>query len=109
MDLHLEYNLRIGAFTITPLVDVFNLLNRQGDTSKNSAFNSLGDSGRLGMNNRYNLPDATFNNGLNRNDKVACLANPSYSEYGCATNKNYMKVNGWQNPMSLRIGARVSF
>ena len=108
MDLHLEYNLRLGAFTITPLFDVFNLLNRQGDTSKNSAFNSLGDSGRLGMDNRYNLPDATFG-AASRNNAAACLANPSYSEYGCSTNKNYMKVNAWQNPMSLRIGARVSF
>ena len=108
MDLHLEYNLRLGAFTITPLIDVFNLFNRQGVTSRNGIFNTLADGTRKGLDDRYNLPDATFG-AASRNNAAACLANPSYSEYGCSTNKNYMKNNGWQDPLSMRVGARVSF
>ena len=108
MDLHLEYNLRLGNFTITPIVDVFNLLNRQGDTNKSGVFNTLRDGSRLGLNNRYNQPDPTFG-ASNRNDNAACAANPSYSTYGCSTNRNYGKVTGWQDPLSVRVGARVSF
>ena len=108
MDLHLEYNLRLGAFTITPLVDVFNLLNRQGATSKSGVFNTLADGSNKGLDNRYNLPDATFG-AASRNDAAACLANPSYNTCGCSTNKNYQKDSAWQDPLSVRIGARVSF
>ena len=108
MDLHLEYNLRLGAFTITPLVDVFNLLNRQGVTNESGVFNTLADGSNKGLDNRYNLPNATFG-ASSRNDAAACLANPSYTTYGCSTNRNYQKDTGWQDPLSVRIGARVSF
>ena len=108
MDLHLEYNFRLGAFTITPLVDVFNLLNRQGVTSKSGVFNTLADGSNKGLDNRYNLPNATFGV-TSRNNAAECLANPSYNTYGCSTNKNYQKDSAWQDPLSVRIGARVSF
>ena len=108
MDLHLEYNLRLGAFTITPLVDVFNLLNGQHATSRSGIFNTLADGSRKGLDDRYNLPDATFG-ADRRNNAAACLANPSYGTYGCSTNKNYGKDTDWQDPLSVRIGARVSF
>ena len=40
-DLHLEYNLRIGSVTITPMADAFNLLNRQGITNVDGTFNQV--------------------------------------------------------------------
>jgi outer membrane receptor protein involved in Fe transport len=39
-DIHLEYALRIGQIAITPMVDVFNLFNRQGVTYINTNFNA---------------------------------------------------------------------
>ncbi len=38
VDFHLEYGLRLGAVTITPIVDVFNLTNFQGVTSRDEVF-----------------------------------------------------------------------
>ena len=38
VDLHLEYGLRLGAVTITPIVDVFNLTNFQGTLSRDEVF-----------------------------------------------------------------------
>ncbi len=108
MDFHAEYNLRLGSFTITPVVDIFNLLNRQGETNKSGVFNQLSDSGRLGLNNRYNQANPAFG-ATRRNDAAACAGDPSLTNYACSTNRNFLKATGWQDPLQLRIGARVSF
>jgi outer membrane receptor protein involved in Fe transport len=108
MDLHAEYNLRLGSFTITPILDIFNLLNRQGDTDKSGVFNTLRDGTRNGLQNRYNSPDPTFG-AASRNDAAACAGNVSLTNYACSTNRNYQKITGWQDPLQLRVGARISF
>lgn len=94
-DLHLEYGFRIGPVSITPLVDVFNLLNRQGVTNVDGLFNQV---------------DAASNNPTNQIGQPGCTAaNASYSNVACSTNPNYMKAIAWQNPRQVRLGARVSF
>ncbi len=94
-DLHLEYNLRVGPVTITPVVDVFNLLNRQGVTGRDGAFNTV---------------NAASNDPAHQIGQPGCTAaNATYDNPACATNAFYMKDNAWQNPTQVRLGARVSF
>lgn len=106
MDFHLEYNLRLGPVTITPIVDVFNLLNRQGSTGQSGIFNTRRDGNRFGVFNRFNDPNYRTSA---RIDDAACAANPSYTNRACATSTNYLRDAGWQNPLQLRLGARISF
>ncbi len=103
-DLHLEWGFRLGQFMVTPIVDVFNLLNRQGATSQSGVFNTL--SGGLGFANPNNL--ITGSN-TRRNNNADCMANPSYTNYSCSTNSNFLKNTAWQDPLRVRVGARVSF
>ena len=95
-DLHLEYGLRVGALTITPLVDVFNLLNRQGVTSREELFNNT--SGLAGNDPRSGI------------GQPGCTAqNASLSNQACASNPTYGKDINWQAPTVVRVGARLSF
>ncbi len=95
-DLHLEYGLRFGAVSITPIVDVFNLLNRQGVTSREELFNNT--SGLAGNDPRSGI------------GQPGCTAqNASLSNAACASNPTYGKDINWQPPRVVRVGARVSF
>jgi outer membrane receptor protein involved in Fe transport len=95
MDLHLEYALRLGGVSITPIVDIFNLFNRQGVTSIDGRFNTL---------------DAASNDPKHQIGQPGCTAaNATYENAACATNQNYLKANAWQTPTRVRIGARVTF
>ncbi|MEO6325401.1 MAG: TonB-dependent receptor [Thermoanaerobaculia bacterium] len=102
MDLHLEYSLRLGTVSITPIVDVFNLLNRQGVTGRSTVFNSRSLAGNNPNNNTAAVVNA-------RNDQAGCLANPSVTNYACSTNANFGRDTAWQDPRLIRISARISF
>lgn len=41
VDLHLEYPVKLGPFTLTPLVDVFNLTDAQAATRRGETYNNL--------------------------------------------------------------------
>ncbi|MCM3875697.1 MAG: TonB-dependent receptor [Thermoanaerobaculia bacterium] len=95
-DLHLEYGLRFGNVSITPIIDVFNVLNRQGVLSREELFNNTGA-----------LPGNDPRSGIGQ---PGCTAqNASVSNAACASNPTYGKEIGWQNPRVVRLGARVSF
>ncbi len=95
-DLHLEYGMRFGSISITPVVDVFNLLNRQGVLSREELFNNTG--GVAGNDPRSGI------------GQPGCTAqNASLTNVACASNPTYGKDIGWQNPRVVRLGARVSF
>jgi hypothetical protein len=95
MDLHLEYAVRLGQVSITPIVDVFNLFNRQGVTS---------------IDGRFNTVNAASNDPKNQIGQPGCTAsNATYANAACSTNPNYLKATAWQNPTRVRIGARVTF
>ena len=95
-DLHLEYALRFGAVSVTPVVDIFNLLNRQGVLWRDELFN-----------NRADLPGNDPASGIGQPGCTA--ANASLTNAACASNPNYAKDILWQNPRVFRVGARVSF
>ena len=95
-DLHLEYGLRFGSISITPIVDVFNLLNRQGVLSREELFNNTGSVAGNDPRSGIGQPGCTAQN--------ASLTNAA-----CASNPTYGKDIGWQNPRVVRLGARVSF
>ena len=95
MDLHLEYAIRLAQVSITPIVDVFNLFNRQGVTNISGVFNTV---------------NAASNNPANQIGQPGCTAsNATYANAACSTNPNYLKATAWQNPTRVRIGARVTF
>jgi outer membrane receptor protein involved in Fe transport len=95
-DLHLEYGMRFGSVSITPVLDVFNLLNRQGVLSREELFNNTG--GTAGNDPRSGI------------GQPGCTAqNASLTNVACASNPTYGKDIGWQNPRVVRLGARVSF
>lgn len=102
MDLHLEYAVRFGTVSITPIVDIFNLFNRQGTTTRNGIFNSRSAAANDPNNNTAAVVAA-------RNNQAACLAAPSVTNYGCSTNANYGRDTAFQDPRLIRIGARISF
>jgi outer membrane receptor protein involved in Fe transport len=95
-DLHLEYALRFGNVSITPIVDVFNVLNRQGVLSREELFNNTGATAGNDPRSGIGQPGCTAQN--------ASLTNAA-----CASNPTYTKDIGWQNPRVVRLGARVSF
>ncbi len=95
-DLHLEYGLRVGNLTVTPIVDVFNLLNRQGVASREELFNNTGA--------------LAGNNPASGIGQPGCTAqNASLSNAACASNPTYGKDINWQSPRVVRVGARLSF
>jgi outer membrane receptor protein involved in Fe transport len=95
-DLHLEYGLHFGTVAVTPILDVFNLLNRQGVLSRDELFN-----------NTNALPGNDPRSGIGQ---PGCTAqNASLTNAACASNPTYGKDIGWQNPRLVRLGARVSF
>lgn len=98
MDLHLEYSARFGSVSITPIVDIFNVLNRQGVTSREELFNN---TGTLKGNNPANGPT--------QQNAAACAGDVSITNPACGSNPNYGKDIAFQLPRSIRIGARVSF
>ena len=88
--------LHFGSVSITPVVDVFNLLNRQGVLSREELFNNTG--GTAGNDPRSGI------------GQPGCTAqNASLTNVACASNPTYGKDIGWQNPRVVRLGARVSF
>ena len=95
-DLHLEYGFRFGSVSITPILDVFNALNRQGVLSREELFNNTGA-----------LPGNDPRSGIGQ---PGCTAqNASLANAACASNPTYGKDIGFQNPRVVRLGARVSF
>lgn len=97
-DLHAEYAIRAGAVTITPVIDIFNLLNRQGVTSVEELYNSDGTTAANDPKNQVGvLPGCT-----------AAVAASGFDPR-CATNPRYGRAIAWQTPRLFRFGARISF
>jgi hypothetical protein len=95
-DLHLGYPVKLGKdFELNLLVDVFNLLDRQGETGRNMQYDVSEDY----------LP-LDWNTGLpNR----AIVPGVPPGTPGGPTNAAFNTTNTWQAPRSIRLGARLSF
>jgi hypothetical protein len=112
-DIHLEYSLRLGPVTISPIIDVFNALNRQGATEKDVVFNNVSPAANNPANQKYvpahgSIP-ARGNPGCGETDGTVPAAPIGYDNAACATNATYMKPIAWQDARQIRIGARISF
>ncbi len=104
IDLHLEYGLRLGAVTITPIVDVFNLTNFQGTLSRDEVFCTS---------------TAGCNAHVDASGKVIGASDPLYASTPTrlagpyttarAQNPNFNRDIQWATPRVIRLGARVSF
>jgi outer membrane receptor protein involved in Fe transport len=91
VDLHLEWGIRLGAVTLTPLVDVFNLTNYQGVTSRDEVF----CTSTAGCN------AVLASTGQPRKNGPYTNAN--------AQNPNFNRDIAWTAGRLVRLGARVSF
>jgi hypothetical protein len=94
-DLHLEYAMRFGQVSVTPIIDVFNFLNRQGMTSEGDVYNNQGDAA-------LNAPCTAPASDTTNAGKTGFFAS-------CAPAATYGRPIAWQAPRSIRFGARVSF
>jgi hypothetical protein len=97
VDLHVEWGFRLGAVTLTPLIDLFNVTNFQGVTSRDEVFCSSSSStaGGAGCN------AVLASTGQPRKNGPYTNAN--------AGNPNFNRDIAWAAPRVLRLGARVSF
>ncbi len=93
-DLHLGYPVKLGSsMELNLLVDIFNLFNRQGETGRNIRY-TTGDL-------EYNVIDwHTGENypALQPGDTDRPSDNPAFNT-----------ANAWQDPMTVRLGVRLSF
>jgi len=93
MDVHLGYPIKLGGMDLNILLDVFNLLDRQGETSRDQRFNL-----------DQNIDVIDYTTGEFRPlqpGSTKCTAS------GC--NPNFDKANIFQDPRSIRLGVRLTF
>jgi hypothetical protein len=100
-DLHLGYPIKLGGdFELNLLLDVFNLLNRQGTTRVNMRYNTDQTWVPYDWNTGLPLPPITpteaYQSGGDPDARVP-------------DNDAFNTSNAWQPPRSIRLGARVSF
>ncbi len=95
-DVHVGYPIKIGSsMELNLLVDIFNLFNSQGETSR-----SL----------RYTTADATATYEVIDWDTGLPLPPITPGESARPpTNEAWNTTNGWQDPTTIRLGVRLSF
>ena len=91
-DLHLGYPIRLGGVEVNLLVDVFNLLDRQGETNRNMYYTLVED---------YQVIDYDTGEALGP-------IRPGDTDRP-PTNPAFNKANAWQDPRSVRLGVRITF
>jgi outer membrane receptor protein involved in Fe transport len=101
IDLHVGYPIKVGGIEANVLLDVFNLLNRQGET---------------GRDQRYNYIDQTIDVIDYSTGKVLPPIAPGTPctsvvppEYAYSCNPGFNTANAWQDPRSVRLGVRLTF
>jgi outer membrane receptor protein involved in Fe transport len=105
-DLHLGYPLKMSGVEINLMLDVFNLLNRQGETSVDQHYDlTEPDSGvftpidySTSTPRRAIKPGTPCPSFFTSSADAAQYCNPSFG-----------KANAWQAPRSIRVGLRLSF
>ncbi len=91
-DLHLGYPVELGGVEVNLLLDVFNLLDRQGETGRDQRYNLVED---------YHVIDYDTGEALGP-IRPGDTARP-------ATNPAFNKASAWQDPRSIRLGVRITF
>ena len=91
-DLHLGYPIRLGGVEVNLMADVFNLLDRQGETNRNMYYTLVED---------YQVIDYDTGEALGP-------IRPGDTDRP-PTNPAFNKANAWQDPRSVRLGVRITF
>ncbi len=93
-DLHFGYPIQLGStLELNLLLDIFNVFNRQGETSRSLRYTNADDTYDV-LNWDTNVPYAPLN--------VDSTGRPS-------TNTAWNTANNWQEPTTIRLGVRLSF
>ncbi len=100
MNVSVGYNWNVGAVTITPMLYVFNVLNRQTATSLDVTFNPNGSF--------VTTPGSPFYGqaGIEPGSADNC---PATSPAPCTDNPDYRKVATRGNPRLLRAALKITF
>jgi hypothetical protein len=96
MDLHLGYPIKTGGIEVNLLLDVFNALNRQGETSRDMQYDLVQDYEVFTTNpagtQLVPLPP------IKPGDTTRPPTNPAFNH-----------ANAWQAPRTIRFGVRLTF
>ncbi|MEW6338771.1 MAG: TonB-dependent receptor [Acidobacteriota bacterium] len=96
MDLHLGYPIKLGGIELNVLVDVFNLLDVQGETDRDMRFN---------LDQTIDVID--YDTGEFRELLPGGTTCASLGLESC--NDNFNTSNDFQDPRSIRLGLRLTF
>jgi hypothetical protein len=98
--LHLGYPIKLGGVEINLLADVFNLLNRQGETARDQDYTLAQVLDVIDYANGTALPPIA--NGT----PCTALVTGNNAIY---CNPGFDKASAWQDPRSVRLGVRLTF
>jgi outer membrane receptor protein involved in Fe transport len=100
-DLHLGYPIKIGGAEVNLLLDVFHLLDRQGETGRNQNYTYI------------DQPLSVFDYSTGKPLPPIAPGTPCTSlvppELAYSCNPGFNKSNAWQDPRSVRLGVRITF
>jgi hypothetical protein len=99
MNLSLSYNLNVGPVTITPMVYLFNLLNRQTVTRHDQSFNDGGSFVDDPASPYYGQAGVEPGTG-------ACSASATAP---CTDGPDYLKASTWNPPRLFRAALKITF
>jgi hypothetical protein len=99
MNLSLSYDLNLGPVTITPMVYLFNVLNRQTATRLDTDFNDGGSFVETEGSPYYGQPGVEPGTG-------AC---PASATSPCTDNPDYRKAYQFTSPRLLRAALKITF
>jgi hypothetical protein len=91
-DLHLGYPWKVGGMEVNLLMDVFNVLNRQGETNRNMRYDNIDDYYPMNYSTGAILPP------IKPGDTTRPPTNPAFNH-----------ANAWQAPRTVRLGVRLTF
>jgi outer membrane receptor protein involved in Fe transport len=100
VDLHLAYPIKVGGVQVNLLLDAFNLLDRQGETHRDQAYNHDWTLDVIDYETGEELPPLA--------PGTAC-ASAGPPEYAASCNAGFNTTDAWQDPRSIRLGVRVTF
>jgi len=92
INLHVDYPFKLGSVQVTVLADIFNLLNRQGETGRNMRYDLDEDYTPI------NYDTGAYEPPIRPGDASRPPTNPAFNT-----------ANRWQDPRSIRLGVRVAF
>ncbi|OFV79573.1 MAG: hypothetical protein A2Y78_11345 [Acidobacteria bacterium RBG_13_68_16] len=100
MNLHLGYPLKLGGVEINLLLDVFNLIDRQGETARDTRYDLWQVLDVINYETGEVLPP------IKKGTPCTSLVSAD-NAFTC--NSVFNTANAWQDPRSVRLGVRITF